>query len=112
MMDSLPTAWLAELNDRYSLVTDPDGRAEVLNEMAYAAHRRREVDDGVLVDMLEIVEAAKLWALIEHEEASAIGLFGNHDAGHPVGRQVQIGLGKRDADEGRELVGRTPEKGV
>ncbi|MDN7143596.1 hypothetical protein KC131_23365 [Pseudomonas sp. JQ170] len=99
MMDSLPTAWLTELNDRFSMVTDPDGRAEVLNEMAYAAHRRREVGDGVLAEMLEFVEAAKLWALIEHEEASAIGLFGNHDPGRPVGHQVQIGSAKRDAGE-------------
>ncbi|CAB5721658.1 Uncharacterised protein [Pseudomonas putida] len=35
----------------------------MLDEMAYAARRRREVDDGDLVDMLEIVESARLWAL-------------------------------------------------
>lgn len=44
-------------------MADPDGRAAVLSEMAYAARRRREVDDGDLVDMLEIVESARLWAL-------------------------------------------------
>lgn len=49
-----PSAWLAELDDRFSLITDPDGRAEVLSEMAYAA---------------------KLWALTEHGECPAIGLF-------------------------------------
>ncbi|ENB9666690.1 hypothetical protein ABJB81_005088 [Pseudomonas putida] len=63
MATELPQAWLAELNDQAALVADPDGRAAVLDEMAYAARRRREVDDGDLVDMLEIVESARLWAL-------------------------------------------------
>ncbi|MNM71066.1 hypothetical protein D3C81_827190 [compost metagenome] len=63
MATELPQAWLAELNDQVALVEDPDGRAAVLDEMAYAALRRREVDDGDLVDMLELVESARLWAL-------------------------------------------------
>ncbi|UVM65016.1 hypothetical protein LOY34_16915 [Pseudomonas sp. B21-009] len=83
MITGFPLAWLAELNDRFSLVTDPYGRVAALNEMAYAAHRRQEVDDSVLGDMLELVEAAKLWALIEQEEASAIGIFDDHPVGAP-----------------------------
>lgn len=67
-MAGLPQAWLAELDDRFALVADPDGRAAVLNAMAYAAHRRREVDNGDLVDMLELAEAARLWALDESEK--------------------------------------------
>ncbi|MBO2923418.1 hypothetical protein [Pseudomonas asiatica] len=67
MATELPQAWLAELNDQVALVADPDGRAAVLDEMAYAARRRREVDDGDLVDMLEIVESARLWALQGNE---------------------------------------------
>ncbi|MEE6439201.1 MULTISPECIES: hypothetical protein [Pseudomonas] len=67
MMAGLPQAWVAELDDQTALITDPDGRAAVLSEMAYAAHRRQEVDDGDLVDMLEIVESARLWALDESE---------------------------------------------
>ncbi|MFG0272088.1 hypothetical protein [Pseudomonas sp. zjy_14] len=63
MMVGIPQAWVAELDDQTALINDPDGRAAVLSEMAYAAHRRQEVDDGDLVDMLEIVEAARLWAL-------------------------------------------------
>ena len=63
MMVGIPQAWVAELDDQTALITDPDGRAAVLSEMAYAAHRRQEVDDGDLVDMLEIVESARLWAL-------------------------------------------------
>lgn len=67
MATELPQAWLAELNDQAAMVADPDGRAAVLDEMAYAARRRREVDDGDLVDMLEIVESARLWALDESD---------------------------------------------
>ena len=67
MATDLPQAWLAELNDQTALVADPDGRAAVLSEMAYAGHRRKEVDDGDLVDMLELAEAARLWALDESE---------------------------------------------
>ena len=67
MATELPQAWLAELNDQVALVADPDGRAAVLSEMAYAGHRRKEVDDGDLVDMLELAEAARLWALDESE---------------------------------------------
>ncbi|MNE94177.1 hypothetical protein D3C80_1921140 [compost metagenome] len=48
-------------------MADPDGRAAVLDEMAYAARRRQEVDDGDLVDMLDLVESARLWALDESE---------------------------------------------
>ncbi|RNF73174.1 hypothetical protein [Pseudomonas putida] len=63
MATDLPQAWLAELDDRVALVQDPDGRAAVLSEMAYAAHRRQEIDEGDLVDMLELAEAARLWVM-------------------------------------------------
>ncbi|MBV4490947.1 hypothetical protein [Pseudomonas oryzicola] len=63
MATDLPQAWVAELDDQVALVEDPDGRAAVLSEMAYAAHRRQEIDEGDLVDMLELAEAARLWAL-------------------------------------------------
>lgn len=66
MMDGLPLAWLAELNDQSALATDPDGRAAVLCEMAFSARRRNQVDEGELAEMLELAEAARLWAL-EHE---------------------------------------------
>ena len=83
MMAGIPKAWLDELNDQFSLVTDPDGRAAVLDEMAYAAHRRHEVNSENLVDMLELSEAARLWALTEHEEAWAIGLFVGSEPAQP-----------------------------
>ncbi|MFV3292292.1 hypothetical protein ACNFBR_26625 [Pseudomonas sp. NY11955] len=94
MKNGLPQAWMAELSDQVALVTDPDGRAAVLSEMAYAAHRRRDVDDNELVDMLELAEAGRMWALMEHEEAWAIGLFGDYDPDHYGGHQVIKGSGK------------------
>ncbi|MNG87281.1 hypothetical protein D3C71_1899620 [compost metagenome] len=51
-MLSLPSAWLAELNDQPALLTDPDGRAAVLVELAFSAHRRSDVDEDQLADML------------------------------------------------------------
>jgi hypothetical protein len=51
-------------------VADPDGRAAVLAELAVFAHRRGDVDADQLADMLEFAEAARLWALIEHEYAA------------------------------------------
>lgn len=78
MKASLPRAWLDELNDRNALVTDPDGRAAVLTAMAILARRRREVDDDQLSEMLEFAESARLWGLVEHEDAWSIGLFGDY----------------------------------
>ncbi|WP_409312217.1 hypothetical protein [Pseudomonas putida] len=52
------------------MLTDPDGRAAVLVEQAFSAHRRSDVDADQLADMLEFTEAARLWALIEHEEVA------------------------------------------
>jgi hypothetical protein len=53
MMSRLPRAWLDELNDQFALATDPDNRAAVLAEMAMAAHRRGEVGEDQLCEMLE-----------------------------------------------------------
>jgi len=57
-MSGLPRAWLAKLDDQFALITDPDGRAFVLGEIAYPAHRRRELIAEDLTDMLELAEAA------------------------------------------------------
>lgn len=98
MTSGPPQAWAAELDDQTALVTDPDGRAAVLSEMAYAARRRRDIDDDALVDMLELAEAARMWALMEHEEAWALGLFGNYPQDHSGGAQVIQGSGKPTCD--------------
>ena len=64
-MLNLPAAWLAELNDQTELQADPYSHALVLNEMAYAAHRRQEISDEDLTEMLELADAGREWALLE-----------------------------------------------
>lgn len=39
----------------------------MLSDMAHAAYRRRAIDADELSDMLEFAEAAREWALLEHE---------------------------------------------
>ncbi|WP_269476030.1 hypothetical protein [Pseudomonas mosselii] len=38
-----------------------------MNEMAYAARRRQEIEQAVLVEMLEFVESARWWGLNAQE---------------------------------------------
>ncbi|MEW5607941.1 MULTISPECIES: hypothetical protein [Pseudomonas] len=106
MAKSLPPQWIVELNDSHALVTDPDGREAVLAEMALAAHRRREVDDLQLTDMLELAEAARLWALLEHEEAWHIGLFQHERFRLPDPGRIVVGgkPGGSGGAGGREIL--------
>ena len=79
---------------RLPLVSISGGGAVVISEMAYAARRRMDVNDNDLVDMLELAEAARMWALMKYEETWAIGLFGDYDPDHQSGCQVIKGSGK------------------
>ncbi|ANC03900.1 hypothetical protein AB688_17955 [Pseudomonas putida] len=63
----IPQPWMVELNDQMAMITDPDGRSAVMAEMAVYAHRRQDVDAGALAEMLELAEAARLWAHAERE---------------------------------------------
>jgi len=74
---SLPAAWLAELNDQSALVADPEGRAAVLAELAMAAHRRKEIDEEQLADMLDFTETARAWGLFEHDSIATRGAKGS-----------------------------------
>ena len=67
--------WQAAIKQRFDLVTDPEGHWRKLVALAMLAHKRRQVCSGELSEMLELADAAKLWALIEWEEAEAIGLL-------------------------------------
>ncbi len=100
-MAGTPHAWLDELNDYTALINDPDGRALVLSEMVFAAYRRREVDSDQLSEMLEFAEAARYWALNEHEEAWHLGLV-----------RFQSADEWKRGEPGRIVVGRTPDWGV
>lgn len=67
--------WQALIKQRFDLVTDPEGHWRKLVDLAMLAHKRRQVCSGELSEMLELSDAAKLWGLIEWEEAEAIGLL-------------------------------------
>lgn len=66
---------------RDDLITDPEGMLRKLDELAMLAHRRRQVGDEDLGEMLETSEAARLWALTELEEACRLGLFSEEGCG-------------------------------
>lgn len=84
--------WRAEIQNRQDLITDPDGQRSKLADLAMLAHRCRQVSPEELSDMLELGEAARLWALLELEEADAIGLFDGSLIGED-GVQVLKGRG-------------------
>ena len=70
-----PKDWIAELGDRMELINDPDARAAALRDLAYACYRGREVTSDQISDMLELIDAARWWALNEQEEAWALGVL-------------------------------------
>ena len=72
--DPLPE-WQAAIKQHFDLVTDPEGHWRKLVTLALLAHERRQVCSGELSEMLELSDAAKLWGLVEWEEAEAIGLL-------------------------------------
>lgn len=67
--------WKAAIRMPTDLITDPDEGLRRLVALARLAHARRQIDAGELSDMLEISDAARLWALVEWEEAYLMGLF-------------------------------------
>ena len=56
-------------------ITDPDGQRRKLDELDFLALRMRQVQPEEAWEMSERTEAARLWALIELEEADGIGMF-------------------------------------
>lgn len=67
--------WRAGIKDRPELVTNPDAQSRKLVGLAMLAHRRHQVSAEELSDMLELTDAARLWGLLELEEADHLGLF-------------------------------------
>lgn len=70
--------WHAASKQHFDLVTDPDGHWRKLVELAMLAHERRQVRSDELSEMLELADAARLWGLVEWEEADGVGLFLDH----------------------------------
>ena len=70
--------WQAASKQHFDLVTDPEGHWRKLVDLAMLAHERRQVRSDELSEMLELADAARLWGLVEWEEADGAGLFLEH----------------------------------
>lgn len=62
-----PNSWLADLNDQEALLNDPEAWSACLSVKAQAAVESGDVDARQLSDMLEFVEAGRLWGLSASE---------------------------------------------
>lgn len=67
--------WRSAIKARDDLITDPDAHRAKLVGLAMLAGRMHQVGEEELNEMLELSDAARLWALVEWEEAERIGLF-------------------------------------
>ncbi|MCH4885551.1 hypothetical protein [Pseudomonas sp. TMW22080] len=70
--------WRAASKQHFDLVTDPEAHWRKLVDLAMLAHERRQVRSDELSEMLELADAARLWGLVEWEEADGVGLFLDH----------------------------------
>ena len=70
------------------------------------AHERRQVRSDELSEMLELADAARLWGLVEWEEADGAGLFLEHtvDPDNVSFSQKGIGDLRQDAGDGKNQV--------
>lgn len=75
MSDDPLSAWRSAIKARDDLITDPEGHRAKLVGLAMLAGRMHQVGEEELNEMLELSDAARLWALVEWEEAERIGLF-------------------------------------
>lgn len=82
--------WRAAIESLHDFVTDPDGQRDKLDALAETACRMGQVSREDVWEMADIVESARVCALLEHEEAYRIGLFGDHRL-EPEGEQTYIG---------------------
>ncbi|WP_240477098.1 hypothetical protein [Pseudomonas psychrophila] len=70
--------WHAASKQRFDLVTDPESHWCKLVDLAMLAYERHQVRSDELSEMLELADAARLWGLVEWEEADGVGLFLDH----------------------------------
>ena len=70
--------WQAASKQQFDLVTDPEGHWRKLVGLAMLAYERHQVCNAELSEMLELADAARLWGLVEWEDADAVGLFLDH----------------------------------
>lgn len=94
MLSDDPLAdWRSAINARDDLTTDPDAHRAKMVGLAMLAGRMNQVGEEELNEMLELSDAARLWALVEWEEAERIGLFSGGAPDRADGLQVIKGKG-------------------
>ena len=93
MSDNPLAEWRSAINARDDLITDPNAHRIKLVGLAMLAARMRQVGEDELNEMLELSDAARLWALVEWEEAERIGLFSGGAPDRADGLQVIRGRG-------------------
>jgi hypothetical protein len=93
LSDDPLSAWRAAIKARDDLITDPEGHRTKLVGLAMLAGRIRQVGEEELNEMLELSDAARLWAMVEWEEADRIGLFTGGAPDRADGLQVIKGRG-------------------
>ena len=93
MSDDPLSAWRSAISARDDLISDPEGHRTKLIGLAMLADRMRLVGKEDLNEMLELSDAARLWALVEWEEADRIGLFSGGASHLSDGLQVIKGRG-------------------
>ncbi|WP_246474978.1 hypothetical protein [Pseudomonas folii] len=67
--------WEKGIKDQMSFLADPDQHRKKMLGLAHEALRVRAIDSDQLSDMLELLDAARVWAEVELSEAERIGLF-------------------------------------
>jgi hypothetical protein len=92
LTDDPLAGWRAAIKARDDLITDPEAHRAKLVSLAMLAGRMHQVGEEELNEMLELSDAARLWALVEWEEAERIGLFSGA-SGRADGLQVIKGRG-------------------
>lgn len=93
MSDNPLADWRAAIKSRDDLITDPEGQRAKLVGLAMLAGHMHQVGEEELNEMLELSDAARLWALAEWEEAERIGLFSGGASDRSDGLQVIKGRG-------------------
>ena len=77
-VDNPLAEWQAASKQQFDLVTDPEVHWRKLVDLAMLAYQLHQVRNDELSEMLELADAARLWGLVEREEADGVRLFLDH----------------------------------
>ncbi|MCQ3000712.1 hypothetical protein NLO98_13210 [Pseudomonas syringae] len=67
--------WEKGIKDQMAFLAEPDQHRMKMLGLANEAYRMRAIGSDQLSDMLEWLDAARVWAEVELSEAERVGLF-------------------------------------